>query len=89
MSNKTRVAVTQTQDLIPQAVIDAYVARFPGLRHLAARIGQPPPGTARLAARTFAQNACRLAAAPGVSVRQIYALAGVAEGLDWQEPDEG
>jgi hypothetical protein len=67
--------------MIPQSVLDAYVRRYPHLRHLArnAAAGMPAAKVA------FAQNACRLSAPTDVSPRDIYHLAGVAEGIEWPE----
>jgi hypothetical protein len=62
--------------MIDQAILDAYVARFPDLRYLAANAQR---GDLR-AIRSFAQNACRLEAPPGVSAQQIWRLAGIADG---------
>lgn len=74
---------------IPDHVIDAYVARFPVLRILGQQIrGEDVLGPKRQAALAFARNACRLEAPGGVTIREIYALAGVAEGLAWREPQE-
>lgn len=57
--------------MIPQDVKDRIVKRFPHLAGLTAKD------------RIFAQNACRLAMAPGVSLLEYYHLAGVAEGQFW------
>lgn len=70
--------------IIPDAVLEVYVVRYPHLRTLANN-SRLPAVTARRAARSFAQAACNLAAPPGATVRQIYALAAVANGQPWNE----
>jgi hypothetical protein len=57
----------------------AHAARFPNPNHVDR---DAVAGNCR-ATRSFAQNACCLAAAPNVSVQEIFPLAKVAEGEEW------
>jgi hypothetical protein len=69
---------------IPNHVLDAYVARFPALRTLATQIrGADVLGPKRQIALAFARNACRLEAPPDVTIKEIWSLAGVADGKAW------
>ena len=65
---------------IPKRVLDAYTSRYPHLRTLANNLDVP--SLALEAARVFAQSACQLSA-PSLSIRDIWDLAGVAEGKPW------
>ena len=65
--------------MIPERILEAYVGRFPHLATLATNIRNGH----WLAELRFAQNACRLEAPAGVSVREVWALAGVANGDGW------
>lgn len=61
--------------MIPQDVKDRILIRFPHLARLAL-----------VSDRVFAQNACRLSMAPGVSLAEYYWLARVAVGGPYIEP---
>jgi hypothetical protein len=60
---------------IPDAVLDAYAARFPHLRALADNARK---GDLR-AVRTFAQTASRIVPPASVSVSELAALVALAE----------
>ena len=57
--------------MIPAHVVTAYVAAYPHLRYVAARLPD------LRCVRAFAQNALRLAAPAGVSALDIWGLAAL------------
>lgn len=60
--------MTETEERIPERVIQAYIARYPHLEHLARRKRQ----------MAFACNALRLATPPGVTLSDVWAMSKVA-----------
>ena len=64
--------------MIPVKILNSYVTRFPHLRSLAERAGDDIR-----AERTFAQISCRLEAPRDVTAREVWSLAGVANGGTW------
>lgn len=63
--------------LIPDAVLDAYLARYPHLRHLVVNIRPPNPHSLQAA---IARNVSRLASPNGIGVAELLGLGRVANG---------
>ena len=74
-----------SKERIPQEVIDAYVKRWPHLATLSKNVNS---SVSPAAARTFAQNVCRLTQPEGVSIRQVHGLACVANGEPFHDFSE-